>query len=126
VGALSARAAPAAAVLAAGVLAACSPEADRVRDGGAGADPGNKVLVEAAPVNPVAADTTLWPGRAPAPVERFAGGQVPPATFPARKSAPADTGGTPVTPDTPPSESQQRTFDRDPAADPRRPSGGAQ
>jgi hypothetical protein len=54
------------------VLAACSPEATRHRDGGPGADPGNKRLVAAPPANPRAADTTLWPGRAPTPVERLA------------------------------------------------------
>lgn len=78
--ALSRRAALALALLAA---AGCSPEARRVRDGGAGADPGNKVLVEHAQPEPRAADTTLWPGRAPAPVERFARGEASPATFPA-------------------------------------------
>lgn len=77
---MSRRAALALALLAA---AGCSPEARRVRDGGAGADPGNKVLVEHAQLEPRAADTTLWPGRAPAPVERFARGEAPPATFPA-------------------------------------------
>ena len=38
---------------------ACSPEARRTRDGGPGADPGNKVLIDAPPANPRAADTTL-------------------------------------------------------------------
>lgn len=55
-------------------LAGCSPEAHRTRDGGPGADVGNKHLVSSPPVNPVAADTTLWPGRAPAPVDRLAAG----------------------------------------------------
>ncbi|HEX2218509.1 MAG TPA: hypothetical protein VHG35_06865 [Gemmatimonadales bacterium] len=104
--------------------AGCSPEAERTRDGGMGADPGNKVLVEARRVEPRAADTTLWPGRAPAPVERFARGQVPPATFPARRETPAERGQTAVTPDTPPTQSQQRTFDSDPSVTPREPSGG--
>lgn len=63
-------------------IAGCSPEAHRVRDGGPGADPGNKVVVEHAQPEPRAADTTLWPGRAAAPVERFARGKAPPATFP--------------------------------------------
>jgi hypothetical protein len=63
--------------------AGCSPEARRVRDGGAGADPGNKVVVERAQPEPRAADTTLWPGRALTPVERFARGELPPATYPA-------------------------------------------
>jgi hypothetical protein len=79
-GALTPRAALALAML---LLTACSPEARRTRDGGAGADPGNKVLVEHTQPEPRAADTTLWPGRAPTPVERFARGEVPLATFPA-------------------------------------------
>ena len=59
---------------------ACSPEANRVRDGGAGADPGNKVLVASAPADPQTRDTTLWPGRALTPVERLARGEIlPPA-----------------------------------------------
>jgi hypothetical protein len=59
-------------LLAAGAfMCACSPEARRARDGGPGADPGNKRLVERPQVDPKAADTTLWPGRAPAPVERL-------------------------------------------------------
>ena len=55
-------------IVAAGtVMGACSsPEARRVRDGGRGADPDNKRLVERPYVDPEAADTTLWPGRAPA------------------------------------------------------------
>lgn len=109
--------------VAAVLLLACSPEAERTRDGGAGGDPGNKVLVEARQVEPRAADTTLWPGRAPAPVERLARGQIPPATFPASGPAPAKRGDSPVRPDTPPTKAQQRTFDRDQTADPRRPSG---
>jgi hypothetical protein len=64
-------------------LAACSPEAHRVRDGGAGADPGNKVLVEHEAPDPHAADTTLWPGRATAPVDLFARGIFAPPTYPA-------------------------------------------
>lgn len=60
-------------VAAAALIGACSPEARRVRDGGPGADPGNKRLVDRPTVDPKAADTTLWPGRAPAPVERFEG-----------------------------------------------------
>ena len=79
-GAVTPRAALPLAILAA---AACSPEARRVRDGGAGADPGNKVVVEDARPEPRAADTTLWPGLAPTPVERFARGDVAPASFPA-------------------------------------------
>lgn len=104
--------------MAAALLVACSPEAARTRDGGPGGDPGNKVLVEGPRVEPRAADTTLWPGRAPAPVERLARRQIPPPTYP-----PAKRAETPVTPDTPPSESQQRTFDSDPSVDPREPGG---
>ncbi|HJU72719.1 MAG TPA: hypothetical protein VJ717_03160 [Gemmatimonadaceae bacterium] len=51
---------------------ACSPEATRTRDGGPGADPGNKHLVQATNPDPQPADTTLMPGRAPAPVDRQA------------------------------------------------------
>lgn len=89
-------------------LATCSPEARRVRDGGAGADPGNKVLVTHEFPDPHAADTTLWPGRAAAPVDRLARGVIAPPTYPA-----ADTA-------TPPSQAQQQTFDRGRPADPRR------
>lgn len=61
------------------LMGACSsPEARRVRDGGPGADPGNKRLVERPYVDPQAADTTLWPGRAPAPVERLEAGTMYP------------------------------------------------
>lgn len=56
-------------------LCACSPEARRARDGGPGADIGNKRVTLVAEPNPHAADTTLMPGRAPAPVERFAPGK---------------------------------------------------
>jgi hypothetical protein len=55
---------------------ACSPEATRARDGGPGADIGNERWVQSPPVNPQAADTTLWPGRAPTPVERLAAGKM--------------------------------------------------
>ena len=108
------------------LLAACSPEAKRTRDGGPGADPGNKDLVDAPRVNPTAADTTLWPGRAPAPVDRLARGEVPPPSYPAPEADPGKRGETPVTPNTPPSEPQQRTFDRDPSVDAREPSEGPQ
>jgi hypothetical protein len=64
-------------------LASCSPEARRVRDGGAGADPGNKVLIEHEAPDPHAADTTLWPGRATAPVDLLARGIIAPPTYPA-------------------------------------------
>jgi hypothetical protein len=57
---------------------ACSPEAARGRDGGAGADPGNKNLVMRPATDPVPADTTLWPGRAVTPVERLARGEMAP------------------------------------------------
>lgn len=53
---------------------ACSPEAGRTRDGGPGADIGNKHMVEAAHPDPKPADTTLMPGRALTPVERFGKG----------------------------------------------------
>jgi hypothetical protein len=55
-------------------LMACSPEATRTRDGGPGADIGNARRVTSPPVNPEAADTTLWPARARPPVDRLAGG----------------------------------------------------
>ena len=89
-------------------LAACSPEARRVRDGGRGADPNNKRLVVHQQPDPRAADTTLWPGRAVAPTERLAAGDVLPPTV-----AP------PALPDVPGAEPQQRTFDRSRQADPR-------
>jgi hypothetical protein len=56
------------------LVSACSPEARRTRDGGPGGDPGNKRLVEAPYVDPKAADTTSWPGRAPTPVQRLEAG----------------------------------------------------
>ena len=70
--------------LATGMLAlfACSPEARRTRDGGPGADAGNKVLVALDEPDPHAADTTLWPGRAPAPVDLLAKGLAPSPTYP--------------------------------------------
>jgi hypothetical protein len=64
------------------LLGGCSPESRRVRDGGPGADPGNKILIEAPVAHPRAADTTLWPGRAPAPVERLVAGSMPPPPAP--------------------------------------------
>lgn len=60
------------------IAAACSPEATRQRDGGPGADPGNKILVLRPVSDPGPVDTTLWPGRAPAPVERLEKGDMPP------------------------------------------------
>jgi hypothetical protein len=53
-------------------LLACSPEASRMRDAGPGADIGNKHVSELPHPDPKPADTTLMPGRAPAPVDRFA------------------------------------------------------
>ena len=88
-------------------LIACSPEARRVRDGGPGADPGNKVLIVRDEPDPHAADTTLWPGRAPAPVDLLAQGLIPPPSYP-------------VTPKVPPTTAQQRTYDSGRTADPRR------
>jgi hypothetical protein len=64
-------------VLASGLIA-CSPEATRTRNGGAGADPGNKRLIEVPAANPLTTDTTLWPGRAPAPVDRLERGEMAP------------------------------------------------
>lgn len=62
------------------VLVACSPEASRTRDGGPGADPGNtpRLAVERSPANPQPADTSLWPGKAPAPVDILARGDTLP------------------------------------------------
>jgi hypothetical protein len=70
--------APLVTVAVAALVGGCSPEARRVRDGGPGADPGNRRLVERTHVDPKAADTTLWPGRAPAPVERLKAGTMYP------------------------------------------------
>jgi len=92
------------------VHAACSPEARRTRDGGAGADPGNKVLVQHQAPDPHAADTTLWPGRATAPVDLLARGIIAPPSYPPAGHA------------TSPAPSQQRSFNLNPA-DPRRPTG---
>jgi hypothetical protein len=101
-------------------LLACSPEARRVRDGGPGADPGNKRLVVREEPVPHAADTTLWPGRAPAPVDLLARGIVPPATYPVAARVPPAQGEAPIKPRVPPSAPQQRTFDSGSTADPRR------
>lgn len=86
------------------LLAACSPEARRTRDGGAGADPGNKQLVQYDRPDPQAADSTLWPGRAPAPVDVMARGIFAPPSYPPHETAR-------------PPASQQHTFDR-PTGDP--------
>lgn len=61
-----------AAVVLMAMTTSCSPEAKRTRDGGPGADIGNKRVIQLAHPDPHPADTTLMPGRAPAPVERFA------------------------------------------------------
>jgi hypothetical protein len=108
------------AILALVVLGACSPEARRVRDGGPGADVGNKVVVVRPEPDPQAADTTLWPGRSPAPVDVLAKGVVPPPAYPSPAEAPRKVGETPIKPNVPPSESQQRTFEGGRRANPRR------
>jgi hypothetical protein len=74
------RVALAAVSLAAGLSLACSPEAVRKRDGGPGADPQNypRQVVVAPPANPETADTSLWPGKAMAPVDRLARGDTLP------------------------------------------------
>jgi hypothetical protein len=61
-------------------LVACSPEAVRTRDGGPGADPQNypRQAVVAPPANPETADTSLWPGKAMAPVDQLARGDTLP------------------------------------------------
>jgi hypothetical protein len=100
------------ALISAGALlsAACSPEARRVRDGGPGADPGNKRLIEAPIANPHAADTTLWPGRALTPVERLVRGTMPPPP----PAAPAGV----AQPKKQPPEAKKSAFNQS-AADPR-------
>jgi hypothetical protein len=102
-------------------LAACSPESRRVRDGGPGADPGNKVLVTSQRIDPHAADTTLWPGKAPAPVDRLAAGERPPPAQISPSPAPKQPNRA-VTPNTPAAASEQRTFDKSRSPNPRRPS----
>jgi hypothetical protein len=98
--------------VAAMMLLACSPEAQRVRDGGPGADPGNKRVTLYQQPDPQAADTSLWPGRAAAPCDRMAAGDIPPPTI-----AP------PRLPPVPSIKQQQRTFDRGRRANPERESG---
>jgi hypothetical protein len=94
--------------LIAGVALACSPEAHRARDGGRGADPGNRDLIQAPAANPHAADTTLWPSKAAAPVDRLARGErIAPAAATLSPSSPA--------------ASQTRSFDKGTDANPRRP-----
>jgi len=68
--------------MAAVALTACSPEAKRTRDDGPGADIGNKRVAQIAHPDPRPADTTLMPGRAPAPVDRFAPPLPPPPPRP--------------------------------------------
>ena len=62
------------------LIIACSPEAVRTRDGGPGADPGNtpRLAVQPPRANPQPADTSLWPGKAMAPVDRLARGDTLP------------------------------------------------
>ena len=97
----------------------CSPEATRVRDGGPGADPGNKDIVAAPVANPHAADTTLWPGRAPAAVERLARGEMPPPLSVSAAPAPGKESNRAVTPSVPATTSEQHTFDKGTSANPR-------
>jgi hypothetical protein len=113
-------------MLAALLLAACSPEARRVRDGGPGADPGNKVLVEWHGPDPHAADTTLWIGKAQAPTDRLAAGDIPPPTYPHPAAVPPAGANSPIKPNVPPSGPQQRTFDKSRSPDPLRPSSPRQ
>lgn len=94
-----------------------SPEAHRVRDGGPGADIGNTRLADTPPADPQAADTTLWPGRALAPVERLARGEMPPPVG----VSPWSRGQGPVTPNVPASKAEQSAFDKGGSANPRAP-----
>ena len=110
---------PARVALALTITLGCSPEAHRVRDGGPGADVGNRPIVAAPLVNPQPADTTLWPGRAPTPVERLARGEMPPPVPVSAAAAPGPTGNRPVTPNTPATTSEQHTFDKGTGANPR-------
>jgi hypothetical protein len=77
-------------------------------------------------LDPHAADTTLWPGRAPAMVQLLGKGIVPPPAYPSPQEAPPKVGNMPVTPNVPPSASQQRTFNRGRRADPRRQTDSSQ
>ena len=105
-----------------GLVLACSPEAARTRDGGRGADPGNYDPGRPSAADPQAADTTLWPGRAPTPVERLARGEMPPPAGVTAVSRPPRQPEKPITPDVPATASEQRTFDEATSANPRRPS----
>ena len=87
-----------------GAVLACSPEARRVRDGGRGADPGNRRLVESPHVDPKAADTTLWPGRAPTPVDRLEAGTMYPPLPPVQSGTPPASKS--------PSPPEQRAFEK--------------
>jgi hypothetical protein len=102
---------------------ACSPEARRVRDGGPGADPNNKELVSSRPVNPTAADTTLWPEKAPTPVDRLAAGRMAPPAPITAAPAPGAGASKAAASRTPATTGDRRSFDRGTGADPRRPSG---
>ncbi|GAC1652850.1 MAG: hypothetical protein NVS4B3_15390 [Gemmatimonadaceae bacterium] len=115
-------------------VACASPEARRGRDGGPGADPGNKTLADVAMGKPMPDDTTLWPGKAAAPTDRLAAGTMPlpasalpaPATAPAAATTtagqtPAGASAQVVRPVTP-STSDTRSFDKGKSANPRTPS----
>ncbi len=96
----------------AGVTTACSPEAARVRDSGPGADPGNKPIAVVRSIDPRPADTTLWPGRAPTPLERLeAGTMYAPRPPEDNRTAPKAKA---------PSTAEQRTFEKS-APNPRSP-----
>jgi hypothetical protein len=109
------------ALLLAAIAGCGSPEARRTRDGGPGADIGNKKLTDAPVGDPQPADTTLWPGRNPAPVERLARGEIPPPAGVSSSSAPAAQGQKTVTPDVPATKAERSTFDRGTSANPRGP-----
>lgn len=98
-----------------------SPEARRERDGGPGSDVGNKPSARAPKADPQAADTTLWPGRALAPVERLARGEIPLPAGVSPAAAPQSRGQTPVTPNVPASKAEQSVFDKGTSANPRVP-----
>ena len=93
-----------------------------MRDGGPGADPGNEVVVSWPKVNPEAADTTLWPGRAPTPVELLARGEMPPPAQLSASAAPTRARNARVTPNVPLPTSEQHTYNRSRGANPRAPS----
>lgn len=93
------------------LVAACSPEARRMRDGGRAAEAGNYRRIQSPYVDPRAADTTLWPGRAPTPRARLEAGTMRPP--------PAPVGGpTPAAKSSP--KPEQRVLEKS-AADPPRP-----